>query len=101
MVAVIGVLLFLAMGLAIAADVLTRAELARASADQAALAAASALLDVGAGRDPCAQARYAAVANGADVTRCRVFDTSVQVDVVLGGPLRQMIRASARAGAPE
>lgn len=97
--ALVGVILVSGIGLY--ARAVTAAEHVRAGADQAALAAADALLNPTAGRDPCAVARALAARNSVQLTGCRVLSTSVQVETAEPAVLGRVARATARAGAPE
>lgn len=100
-VGLIGVLLALSLALTGVVQAQSGTSRARAGADLAALAGATALTSVHAPGDPCAMAQRVAGANRATVTSCRVEGEDVIVDAavevsVLGA--RCTATASARAG---
>lgn len=101
LVGVMVAMLCLVSALALYAKAVTCAEKARATADQAALAGASAVLDPLTPGDPCHLARQVAHRNEARLVSCRVMSTSVQVEVSIDTVLGQSANGRARAGAPE
>lgn len=101
LVGVMVAMLCLVSALAMYAKAVTCAERARAAADQAALAGASAVLDPLVPGDPCHRATQVAQRNDAHLVSCRVMSTSVQVEVAIDTVLGQSAHGLARAGAPE
>ncbi len=96
-VAMAGVLMFVMVGLAAIAGLVTAQRRAQSAADLAALAAAAAL-DAGA----CARALTTAAANAATLDRCEVLGDDVLVVVSVAGPTMSgrdlRVSAEARAG---
>lgn len=97
--AMAGVLCFVAVALAGVAGVVRAHRSAQAAADLAALAAAAALVD---GEDGCGDATAVAEANDAVLTWCAVQGPEVRVAVRVAGPRwpgrRITATAEARAG---
>jgi secretion/DNA translocation related TadE-like protein len=96
--AVVATLLVLTVGCCVAGSAVVTHRRAQAAADLAALAAAQALQDTGAG---CAAAAATAVANGARLEDCRVVGLDAVVTVRAEGPAllgAVALRARARAG---
>ena len=92
----------LLLGVSAVASALYSAELARAVADQAALAGGARVLAAPSGADdPCASVRAVAAANDASVVGCQVGDTWVQADVSVRTQWGYEAVGRARAGAPE
>jgi secretion/DNA translocation related TadE-like protein len=98
-VACLGLLVLIAAALGVVAAMVTAHRAAQSAADLAALSAAIA---VGSGRDPCAAGAGTAAANGARLVSCDVSGREVVVGVVVTGPrwLGQTadLTAEARAG---
>ena len=100
-VGLIGVLLALALALTGLVQAQSGASRARAGADLAAIAGATALTSVHAPGDPCAAASRVAGANGAALTACRLEGEDVVVGVSVTVTVLGLVRtatASARAG---
>ncbi|MGN0063892.1 MAG: Rv3654c family TadE-like protein [Nocardioides sp.] len=100
-VALAGLLCFVAVALAGAGGLVLAQREAQAAADLAALAGAVAANGT-AGGDPCGQAHRVAVRNGARLTRCteKAGTVDVDVEVDVRGPMRPLgaVPAAARAG---
>lgn len=98
-VSMAGLLLFVGVGLASAAALVVDHRRAQSAADLAALAGAGAL---GEGADGCAAAGVVADRNGAAVVKCAQSGRTVQVEVLVDGPVllgrSTSLDASARAG---
>jgi secretion/DNA translocation related TadE-like protein len=94
-VAMAGVLMFVALALTAVGGLVTAQRRAQAAADLTALAAA-------AGSGGCADAGRIAAANGAAMDSCRVEGDAVRVSVSVPGPplpgRRVRVSAEARAG---
>ena len=94
-----GLLCFVAAALAAVAGVVHAQRAAQSAADLAALAAAVALAD---GRDGCTEAAGTASANGAALVSCGVQGPEVRLVVEVAGPRlvdgRVVVTAEARAG---
>ena len=97
--AMVGVLTFVTVGLAAGAGLVRAQREAQSAADLAALAAASAHLK---GDDGCAAAASVAAANGARLAACDPGADDVRISVEVAGPRwvgrRVAVRAEARAG---
>ena len=97
--AMAGVLCFVAVALGVVAGAVRAQRSAQSAADLSAVAAAAAL---GHGRDGCASARTVAIANGATLAVCTVRGDEVRVAVHVSGPRwpgrRMVLTAEARAG---
>jgi secretion/DNA translocation related TadE-like protein len=95
-VAMVGVLMFVMVGLAAAGGLVTAQRRAQAAADLAALAGASGTADA------CATAQEVAAANASRLDACRVDGEDVTVEVSVAGPRvpwRDVrVSAEARAG---
>lgn len=100
-VALAGLLCFVAVGLAGAGGLVLAQREAQAAADLAALAGAIAANSPAAG-DPCAEAARIAEGNGARLSRCAESGgtVDVEVEVATRGPLRPLgpVLAPAKAG---
>ena len=96
-VAMAGVLMFVALALTAVGGLVTAQRRAQAAADLTALAAAA-----GSGSGGCADAGRIAAANGAAMDSCRVEGHAVRVSVSVPGPplpgRRVRVSAEARAG---
>lgn len=97
--AMAGLLCFVAVGLAAVAGAVRAQRSAQSAADLTAVAAAAALAD---GADGCGDAPAVASANGATLASCAVEGREVRVTVQVPGPpwpgRRVTVTAQARAG---
>lgn len=97
--AMAGLLCFVAAALGAVAGVVHAQRVAQSAADLAALAAAAAVAD---GRDGCTEAAGTASANGAALATCAIQGLEVRLVVAVTGPRlvdgRVVVTAEARAG---